>query len=83
VTSASDGQIFARTRRGYYILSLAALETGDLVCVLFGSKVLFCLRPIGKRYLLVGKYYVYRLMKGEAIDMLAQNKLYKKVFDIV
>lgn len=56
---------------------------GDVVCVLFGNKVPFCLRPMGRRYLLVGECYVHGLMKGEAMDMLAQNELYKKGFDIV
>ncbi len=82
-TSASDGRVFARTRRGYYVLGPAALEPGDVACVMFGSKVPFCFRPMGKRHLLVGECYVHGLMKGEAMDMLAQNKLHEKVFDIV
>jgi hypothetical protein len=82
-TSASEGRIFATTGKGRYVLGPAALEAGDVVCVLFGCKVPFCLRPMGRRYLLVGECYVHGLMKGEAIDMLAQNELYKKEFDIV
>lgn len=82
-TSASDGRIFAGTKMGYYVLGPTALEPGDIVCVLFGSKVPFCLRPMGRRYLLVGECYVHGLMKGEAIDMLARNELHEKIFDIV
>lgn len=82
-TSASEGRIFARTRGGYYVLGPAAAEMGDVVCVLFGSKVPFCLRPIGKHYLLVGECYVHGLMKGEAMDMLAHNELREKAFDIL
>ncbi|KAL8387847.1 hypothetical protein RB595_009632 [Gaeumannomyces hyphopodioides] len=82
-TSASEGRIFARTRKGYYVLGPAALETGDVVCVLFGSKVPFCLRPIGERYLLVGECYVHGLMRGEVMDILARNELHEKAFDIV
>jgi hypothetical protein len=82
-TSASEGRIFARTGRGYYVLGPVALEAGDVVCVLFGSKVPFCLRPIGRRYLLVGECYVHGLMRGEAMGMLARDELYKKMFDIV
>ncbi len=81
--SASEGRILARTTRGYYVLGPAALETGDTVCVLFGAKVPFCLRPVDERFLLVGECYVHGLMKGEAMDMLAQNELHEKVFDIV
>ncbi|GAW14008.1 hypothetical protein ANO14919_034000 [Xylariales sp. No.14919] len=81
--SASEGRVFARTRREYYVLGPAALEAEDIVCVLFGGKVPFCLRPWGKRYLLVGECYVHGLMKGEAIDMLVRGELREKVFDIV
>lgn len=82
-TSALHGRILARTRRGYYILGPSVLEAGDVVCILFGSKVPFCLRPIGKRYLMVGECYVHGLMKGEAIEMLVRDELREKIFDIV
>jgi hypothetical protein len=82
-SSASEGRIFARTGRGYYVLGPAALEAGDVVCILFGGKVPFCLRPMGRRYLIVGECYVHGLMKGEAIDMLVRDELYEKMFDIV
>lgn len=82
-TSVSAGRIFAKTRRGYFVLGPTVLEAGDVVCVLFGAKVPFCLRPMGKRYLLVGECYVHGLMNGEAISMLARNEILEKVFDIV
>ncbi|KAI0424366.1 heterokaryon incompatibility protein-domain-containing protein [Xylaria sp. FL1042] len=82
-TSASEGRVFARTANGYYVLGPAALEVGDIICVLFGSKVPFCLRPMGRRYLLVGECYTHGLMKGEAMDMLAQDEISEKSFDIV
>jgi hypothetical protein len=81
--SASEGRIFARTGKGYHVLGPAALETGDVVCVLFGGKVPFCLRPMGRRYLLVGECYVHGLMKGEAIGMLTRDELREKRFDVV
>lgn len=86
--SASDSRIFAKTKAGYYVLGPAALEPGDIVCVLFGSKVPFCLRPMGvymgqQRYLLVGECYVHGLMKGEAMDMLAQTKLHETTFTMI
>lgn len=82
-TSASEGRVFARTAKGYYVLGPAALEAGDVVCVLFGCKVPFCLRPItARRYLLVGECYVHGLMKGEAMDMLVRRELCEQSFDI-
>lgn len=81
--SAADGRVFARTRSGYYVLGPAALEVGDVVCVLFGCKVPFCLRPMGGGYLLVGECYVHGLMKGEAMGMMARDEVQRKNFDIV
>lgn len=84
-TAASAGRIFATTGKGYYVLGPAALEVGDVVCVLFGAKVPFCLRPIlgGKKYLLVGECYVHGLMKGEAMDMLTRGEVHESTFDII
>ncbi len=81
--SASEGRVFARTRRGYFVLGPSALQAGDIVCVLFGAKMPFCLRPMGRRYLLVGECYVHGLMKGEAMGMLGREELREKIFDIV
>ncbi|CZR59900.1 related to heterokaryon incompatibility protein het-6 [Phialocephala subalpina] len=81
--SASEGRVFARTWKGYFVLGPKALEAGDVICVLFGARVPFCLRPIGKRYLLVGECYVHGLMNGEAISLLLRDELHEKIFDIV
>ncbi|KAJ8126273.1 hypothetical protein O1611_g7364 [Lasiodiplodia mahajangana] len=81
--SASEGRLFARTEMGYYVLGPVALEVGDIVCVLFGGKVPFCLRPIGARYFLVGECYVHGLMKGEAMGMFTRDEVHEKTFDIV
>lgn len=82
--SASEGRSFARTERGYYVLGPGALEAGDVVCVLFGGKVPFCLRPTsGGRYLLVGECYVHGLMTGEAMGMLGSGELCEKTFEVV
>lgn len=85
--SASNGRVFARTGKGYYVLGPAALEIGDVICCLFGNKVPFCLRPTAAKgvgyHLLVGECYVHGLMRGEAMDMLARIELYEKQFNIV
>ncbi|KAI1260944.1 heterokaryon incompatibility protein-domain-containing protein [Xylariaceae sp. FL1019] len=81
-TSASEGRVFAKTATGYYVLGPGTLEAGDIVCGLFGSKILFCLRPIGSVYLLVGESYVHGLMNGEIIDMLDRGEVVEKRFDI-
>ncbi|KAK4221646.1 heterokaryon incompatibility protein 6,OR allele [Podospora fimiseda] len=85
-TSASDSRIFGRTKNGYYVLGPATMEKGDVVCVLFGVKVPFCLRPLPggeRRYLLVGECYVHGLMKGEAMDGLVGKSVQERVFEVV
>ncbi|KAF5662413.1 ankyrin het domain-containing protein [Fusarium circinatum] len=82
-TSASDGRVFARSKKGYYVLGPSALQVGDIICVLFGCKVPFCLRRVGERYLLVGECYVHGLMKGEVMRMPAEGEVEEQVFSLV
>ena len=67
---ASSGRKFARTSKGYYVLGPKVMEHGDLICVLFGGKTPFCLRPWGQHYLLVGECYLHGFISGEAVDEL-------------
>ena len=80
---ASRNRVAARTSRGYYVLGPKVMEVGDVVCVLFGGKMPFCLRPLGERYLLVGECYVHGLMKGEAMGLLHRGELVERTFAIV
>lgn len=80
---ASKNRIFARTKKGYFVLGPKVMKEGDIVCVLFGGKMPFVLRPWGPYFLLVGECYVHGLMNGEAIDMLEQKALVEDVFDLV
>ncbi|OTB05566.1 hypothetical protein M426DRAFT_319828 [Hypoxylon sp. CI-4A] len=81
---ASKNRRFARTRKGYYVLGPAVMEEGDIVCVLFGGKMPFCLRPVGEqRYLLVGECYVHGLMEGEAMDMMTREQLSASCFELL
>jgi len=80
---ASTKRVFARTKKGYYVLGPAVMREGDVVAVLYGGKMPFVLRPWGRDFLLVGECYVHGLMKGEALDLQEQNCLAKEVFYIV
>jgi hypothetical protein len=80
---ASKNRKFARTKKGYYVLGPAVMEVGDIVCVLFGGKMPFCLRQVGGQYMLVGECYAHGLMKGEALEMMARNEVTEKVFELV
>ena len=80
---ASTNRIFARTKKGYYVLGPKVIREGDVVCVLFGGKMPFVLRPWGCYFLLVGECYVHGLMKGEAIDLLDRKDLTQVEFNLV
>ncbi|KAE8446869.1 hypothetical protein EG329_011500 [Mollisiaceae sp. DMI_Dod_QoI] len=84
-TGASSNRRFARTTRGYYVMGPGAMEKGDIVCVLFGGKMPFCLRPfLGSRcYLLVGECYIYGFMNGEAVEMLEAGVFSEDIFKVV
>jgi hypothetical protein len=80
---ASSHRTFARTTKGYFVLGPKVLEVGDVVCVLFGGKMPFCLRPWGRHNLLVGECYVHGLMGGEALEMLKRGDVAEEVFDVI
>ncbi|KAK1246372.1 hypothetical protein MKX08_000174 [Trichoderma sp. CBMAI-0020] len=61
-----------------------AMEKGDIVYVLFGGKMPFCLRPcVGSQYyLLVGECYIHGFMNGESVDMLEGGGFCESVFEV-
>lgn len=65
---------FATTVGGYYVLGPAVAEKGDVVCVLFGGRTPYILRPKGDHYLFVGECYVHGMMDGEAIGMMERGE---------
>lgn len=74
---------FGRTKGGYYLLGPKVMKAGDIICVLFGGKMPFCLRPWGPRYLFIGECYVHGLMGGESIDMLQRGQLSEEIFELI
>ena len=80
---ASKNRKFARTKMGYYVLGPKVMEEGDIVCVLFGGKMPFCLRPWSDQYLLVGECYVHGFMDGEAMEMMRRGEVLEKKFELV
>lgn len=80
---ATKRRKFARTENGYYVLGPKVLEKGDIVCVLFGGKAPFCLRPQHQGYVLVGECYMHGYKDGEAMKMLEQGELLEQAFDIL
>jgi hypothetical protein len=55
------------TAKGYLGIGENPLQTGDIVCVLFGAGVPMILRLIGGSYRVVGECYLHGIMEGEAL----------------
>jgi hypothetical protein len=55
------------TAEGYLGIGEISLQTGDLVCVLFGAGVPIILRNLGRSYRVVGKCYLHGIMEGETL----------------
>ncbi len=71
---------FARQRKVFSTLTKhvgmgpAAMREGDVACILFGGRVPYALRPHDDHYELIGEYYVYGLMDGEALEIFKKKK---------
>lgn len=79
---ATKFKSFFITDKGYMGLSLALIQTGDKVCIIFGCPNPLLLRKTGDRYVLVGEIYVYGMMGGEIIEELEAGKFVEEEFTI-
>jgi hypothetical protein len=66
---------FAVTERKYMGIVPNGSKAGDIVCVLFGTKVPFILRACTApgqqyKYQLVGEAYIHGMMDGQALDLI-------------
>ncbi|MCJ1247936.1 hypothetical protein MMC30_005151 [Trapelia coarctata] len=69
-----------RTSRGYLGLGSPFLESGDLICILFGTRTPFALRKKDDAFEFVEDCYVHGIMNGEAIEMWQDGKLSDRKF---
>ncbi|OQO14483.1 hypothetical protein B0A48_01361 [Cryoendolithus antarcticus] len=73
---------FASTT-GYVGSTSHTTQRGDVVCVLFGARVPFMLRPEpDSRYRLIGDCYVDGMMDGKAVDMWEAGELKLEEFTL-
>jgi hypothetical protein len=73
--STTRGRSFFRTSRGYMGVTTEGVSEGDLICVLFGGQVPYCLqRQDDEEYKLVGECYCHGIMDGEAMKDLSEGK---------
>jgi hypothetical protein len=80
--SACFYRAFLRTSQGWKGVASQVVESGDMLVVLFGSRVPFILRRHGIFYRLVSDCYIHGLMNGEAIQMWESGELKVKDFMI-
>ncbi|MCJ1288353.1 hypothetical protein MMC26_007708 [Xylographa opegraphella] len=61
-----------------------AMRSGDIVCVLFGGRTPFVLRPYpnSDRYAFIGECYIHGWMHGEAIEKWRQGILRSECFTL-
>ena len=64
-----------RTSKGYFGLGSPFLESGDLICILFGTRTPFILRKKDDAFGLIEDCYISGIMSGEAIEMWQNGEL--------
>ena len=65
----NNNRRFCSTTDGRIGLVPRSSAAGDLICVLYGGRVPYVLRPCEIGYSLIGECYIHGLMNGEAMDM--------------
>ncbi|CAO2650068.1 Nn.00g013600.m01.CDS01 [Neocucurbitaria sp. VM-36] len=64
------GRRLATTNRGFIALVPSSAQTGDLLYLLYGGQVVYCLRKDGDKHIFLGECYVHGIMDGEALEFL-------------
>ena len=82
ISITCKGLTFFSVSQGWHGTASGAIEPGDVVAILFGSRVPFILRKHNSGYRLVGDCYVQGLMDGEAMAMLKNGELESEMFEI-
>lgn len=67
LSRACTSRRFFTTRKGYIGLGPPTLQTDDNICILFGGRTPYILRPHGQSYCLIGECYIHGIMFGEAL----------------
>ncbi|SCV33496.1 related to HET-6OR heterokaryon incompatibility protein (het-6OR allele) [Fusarium fujikuroi] len=75
IEASHDSKMFV-TETGYVGFGPRSMRPGDVVCVLFGGRTPYVMRPTAApdEYLFLGPAYVHGLMDGEAIDAWEKGK---------
>jgi hypothetical protein len=63
------------TTQGYLGSVPNATEVGDVICILYGCKVPYVLRPVDGHFFLVGDAYIHGIMDGQAMGRVRDGLL--------
>lgn len=77
---------FSTTAKGFMAMIPHTAKEGDILCVLYGSKLPHVLRKVPEEegtYTMVGTAYVHGFMDGEAIERRDQGKLKEQRFKLI
>ncbi|KAG4293606.1 hypothetical protein FPRO06_00191 [Fusarium proliferatum] len=82
IQTSHDSRIFV-TETGYVGFGPRCMRPGDVVCVLFGGRTPYVMRPTAApdEYLFLGPAYAHGLMDGGAIDAWEEGKQSEKPRD--
>lgn len=81
LSRACTSRRFFTTRKGYIGLGPSTLQTDDNICILFGGRTPYVLRPHGQSYTLIGECYIHDIMFGKALGDECFDE--SVVFDII
>ena len=68
MVKATVGRRLAVTNKSYAALVPSSARCGDVICILWGARVPFVLRPEEDHYVLIGDCYVEGMMCGELFE---------------
>lgn len=57
-------------------------KQGDLICILFGGRMPFILRPQNGHYIFIGECHIPGLMEGQAIEEHENGKFHVQDFEL-
>lgn len=70
------------TEKGYMGLAALGVSVGDIICVLFGSQVLYVPHEEGDHLKFMGECYMHGMMEGEAMAEFETGKSEAQDFDL-
>lgn len=81
-TSANSTRRMVTTEKGYIGMMPELTRSGDLLCVLFGSRMPVILRHMEGHYIFIGECYVHGLMYGESMIELRKGTYRVQEFEL-